>query len=160
MQHIFRSLPVVFKDIDGGEFANEAVIFAAWRKIAGESLGNHAVPFKLIKKKLFVAVSDNNWRRQIEDLSSQMIFKLNSALGSSLVTFIEFKIDAAIVKNARQTAAIETSAAEANAIAKKEITSGLLQAAKAIADEKLRESFLLAAGSGLARKKQIGITES
>ncbi len=160
MQHIFRSLPEVFKDIDGGEFANEAVVFAAWRKIVGESLGNHAVPFKLIKKKLFVAVTDNNWRRQIEDLSSQMIFKLNSALGSSLVTFIEFKIDAEIVENARQRTGIETSAAEANAIAKKEITSGLRQAATAIADEKLRESFLRAAGSGLARKKQIELTES
>ncbi len=160
MQHIFRSLPEVFKDIDGGDFANEAVVFAAWRKIAGESLGNHAVPFKLIKKKLFVAVTDNNWRRQIEDLSSQMIFKLNSALGSSLVTFIEFKIDAEIVENARQTAAIETSAAEEKAIAKREITSGLRQAAKAIADDNLREKFLLAAGSGLARKKQIGITDN
>lgn len=156
MQHIFRSLPEVFKDIDGGEAANEAVVFAAWRKISGETLCNHAVPFKLIRKKLFVAVPDNNWRRQIEDLSSQMIFKLNSALGSSLVTFIEFKIDAEIVENARQSAAVETSAVEANAIAKKEITSGLRQAAKAIADEKLRESFLLAAGSGLARKKIMG----
>ena len=44
MQHIFRSLPEVFKDIDGGKFANEAVVFAAWRKIAGETLGQHAVP--------------------------------------------------------------------------------------------------------------------
>ena len=154
MQHIFRSLPEVFKDIDGGEFANEAVVFAAWRKIAGETLGQHAVPFKLIKKKLFVAVPDNNWRRQIEDLSSQMIFKLNSKLGSSLVTFIEFKIDAEIVEKARRKDDAETSKAEVNAIAKKEITSGLRQAAEAITDKKLRESFLLAAGSGLARKKQ------
>ena len=154
MQHIFRSLPEVFKNIDGGEFANEAVVFAAWRKIAGETLGQHAVPVKLIKKKLFVAVPDNNWRRQIEDLSSQMIFKLNSKLGSSLVTFIEFKIDAEIVEKARRKDDAETSKAEANAIAKKEITSGLRQDAEAITDKKLRESFLLAAGSGLARKKQ------
>lgn len=153
MQHIFRSLPEVFKDIDGGESANEAVVFAAWRKISGESLGEHAVPIRLIKKKLFVAVPDNNWRRQIEDLSGQMIFKLNSTLGSSLVTFIEFRIDPKAVEEARRPSNSETSEAEAKEIAKKEITSGLRRAAKAIADDQLRQSFLLAAGSGLARKK-------
>ncbi len=155
MQHIFRSLPEVLKDLDGSGSAREAIVFAAWRKISGESLGEHAVPFKLIKKKLFIAVSDNNWRRQIEDLSGQMIFKLNSVLGSSLVTFIEFRIDSKAVENARQQDDnAKTSDAEAHKIAKKEVTSGLRQAAQAIADEKLRESFLFAAGSGLARKKQ------
>lgn len=153
MQHIFRSLPEVFKDIDGHEAADEAVVFAAWRKISGDTLGRHAVPFKLIKKKLFVAVKDNNWRRQIEDLSSQMIFKLNSALGSSLVTYIEFKIDAEIVAEAKRKSISETSDEEANAIARKAVTAGIRKAAKAISNEKLRESFLLAAGSGLARKK-------
>lgn len=156
MQHIFRSLPEVFKDIDGREAADEAVVFAAWRKISGETLGKHAVPLKLIKKKLFVAVTDNNWRRQIEDLSSQMIFKLNSALGSSLVTYIEFKVDAKAVADAKRNIIAETSDAEANAIAKKAVTAGIRKAANSITDEKLRESFLLAAGSGLARKKMDG----
>ncbi|MBC7900393.1 MAG: DUF721 domain-containing protein [Saprospiraceae bacterium] len=156
MQHIFRSLPEVVKEIAGGESAREAIVFAAWRQISGETLGEHAVPFKLIKKKLFIAVSDNNWRRQIEDLSGQMIFKLNSALGSSLVTFIEFKIDAKAVEEARRKTLVKTSDAEAKAIAKRQITAGLRHAAETISDVKLRESFLLAAGSGLARKKAIG----
>ena len=155
MQHIFRSLPDVFKDLDGNESANEAVVFAAWRKISGESLGEHAVPLRLIKKKLLIGVSDNNWRRQLEDLSGQMIFKINSVVGSSPVTFIEFRINAKAVEEARRrNVSPETADVEARAIAKKAVTSSLRKAAEAIKDNKLRETFLIAAGSGLARKKQ------
>ena len=155
MQNIFRSIPEVFKDFDGNEAANEAVVFAAWRKISGESLGDHAVPLRLIKKKLLIAVASETWRKQIQDLSAQMIFKLNSVLGASLVAFIEFRIDAAAVEAERsRTENSQMSASELKAIALKEVTPDLLRASETITDERLRYNFLLAAGSSLARKTQ------
>lgn len=154
MQNIFRSIPEVFKDLEGNEAANEAAVFAAWRKISGESLGDHAVPLRLIKKKLLIAVASETWRKQIHDLSAQMIFKLNSVLGTSLVTFVEFRIDAAAVERERsKTANPQMSEAELKAIALKHVTPDLRHAAETIADKKLRYNFLLAAGSSLARTK-------
>ena len=156
MQDLFRSLPQVFKEFKGSEAANEAVVFAAWRRMAGETLGSHAVPFRLEKKKLFIAVSSETWRKQVEDLAGQMVFQMNSALGSSLVTFIEFRVDPKTVaeKRPKNLLALE-SEDELNAAAMKVISPGLKAAAETITDERLRQKFLLAAGSSLSRNKRL-----
>jgi len=157
MQDFFHSLPLIFKDFEGNAPANEAVVFAAWRKIAGEALGSHAVPLRLDKKKLIVAVSSDTWRKQIEDLSGQIIFQLNSVLGTALVTFIDFRVDPkSVEKGRREKRASEFSEAEQIAIAMREVSQNLRLAAQTIADETLRKQFLLAAGSSLERNKRSG----
>ena len=83
----------LLKEFEDKEEVREAVVFAAWRKIAGESLSEHTVPFRLFNKHLIVAVADKMWKRHLETLSGQMIFKLNSVLGQAVVTFIEFRVD-------------------------------------------------------------------
>ena len=86
MNELFRALPKLLKEFDDNEELREAVTLAAWRKIAGESLLKHAVPFRLFNKHLIVAVRDNMWKRHLETLSGQMIFKINSVLGQAIVT--------------------------------------------------------------------------
>ena len=155
MQHVFRSLHGVLKDLEGGEAGREAVVFAAWRQIAGGPLGQHAVPLRLDKKKLLVAVSNDIWRKQIGDLSAQMIFKLNSILGGSLVTFIEFCVDAKAVESDRSGRAhLQIPVSDLKADALKHVTPRLRRAAESITDERLRHEFLLAAGCSLARTKK------
>lgn len=154
MQDLFRSLPLVFNDFEDNEAAKAAVVFAAWRRISGEMLGNHAVPVGLIKK-LVVAVSSSTWQKQIEDLSGQMIFRLNAALGMSLVTFIEFRVDAKSVdEKRRENLASASSGKENNELAMRAVTAKIRLAAQAITDENLRNQFLLAAGTSLARKSK------
>src|SRR5437868_10006102 len=93
MNELFRALPALLKEFDDNETVREAVAFAAWRKIAGESLRQHAVPFRLEQKRLTIAVKSETWRKHLEHLSGQMIFKINSVLGQAVVTFIEFRVD-------------------------------------------------------------------
>jgi len=155
MQHIFRSLPEAFKDFEGSEAAQQAIVFAAWKIIAGETLARHAVPVRLNKKKLVIAVSSDVWLKQIKDLSAQMIFKLNTSLGASFVNFIQFCIDAKAVDIERNKAVLsKIEEAELKAAALREITPELRRAAETIADEKLRYNFLLAAGGCLARNSE------
>ena len=45
------------------------------------------------QKRLTVAVKSETWRKHLENLSGQMIFKINSVLGQAVVTYIEFHID-------------------------------------------------------------------
>ncbi|MDQ2746762.1 MAG: DUF721 domain-containing protein [Acidobacteriota bacterium] len=156
MQDLFRALPKLLKDFEDTEEVREAVVFAAWRRIAGESLSGHTVPFRLFNKHLIIAVADKTWKRHLESLSGQMIFKLNSVLGQPIVTFIEFRIEAATLeaeraKHQRQTLSEE----ELNEIALDQITPQMRRAADAIADDNLRYQFLLAAGSCLARKDRL-----
>lgn len=156
MNELFRALPALLKEFDDNLDLREAVAFAAWRKIAGESLRQHAVPLKLMQKHLVIAVKSETWRKHLEHLSGQMIFKINSALGSAVVTYIEFRVDEAAVaaentKELGQTLSDE----ELEEIALEEVTPKMRRAADAIKDDNLRYQFLLAAGGCLARKKRL-----
>lgn len=156
MNELFRALPALLKEFDDNEMVREAVVFAAWRKIAGEMLREHAVPFELVKKHLVVAVSSETWRKHLESLAGQMIFKLNSKLGAAIVTFIEFRVDEKAVKIERKNHGKESNiriTSEQDALG--EVTVKMRHAADAIKDENLRYQFLLAAGSCLVRKKNM-----
>ena len=156
MNELFRALPALLKEFDQNETVREAVTFAAWRKIAGESLRQHAVPFRLEQKRLTVAVKSETWRKHLEHLSGQMIFKINSVLGSAVVTYIEFRVDEAAVERENLKKRKTTlSDEELEEIALEEVTPKMRRKADAIKDDNLRYQFLLAAGSCLARKKKL-----
>jgi len=156
MEALFRSLPKLIKEFEDTEEVREAVVFAAWREIAGESLSEHTVPFRLYKKHLIIHVADKMWKRHLETLSGQMIFKLNSALGQAIVTFIEFRIDEETLRAERAKHRVNQMTDEQlREIALEEVTPKLRHAADAIKDDNLRYQFLLAAGSCLARKKNM-----
>ena len=135
---------------------SEAMVFAAWRRVIGEELRERAVPFRLYQKHLIVAVADETWKRHLESLSGQMLFKLNAVLGKPTVTFIEFRVDVKTVDEERARIHKEqTSKLEQERIALKNVPESLAQAAEKIEDDELRKNFLLAAGSCLARKKNL-----
>lgn len=139
------------------EELSEAVVLAAWRRIVGESLREQAVPFRLYRKTLVVAVASETWKKHLEALSGQMLFKLNAALGKPAVTFIEFRIDERTVFAERELLhRSQTSKLEQERIAMKHVPPSLIEAAQKIENESLRRNFLLAAGSCLARKAQRG----
>jgi len=156
MQDLFRALPKLLKEFEDTEEVREAVVFAAWRRIAGESLSEHTIPFRLFNKHLIIAVADKMWKRHLETLSGQMIFKLNSVLGQAIVTFIEFRVDEAMLaaERAKRPKSPMTDE-EQREIALEEVTPKLRRSADAIKDDNLRYQFLLAAGSCLARKKKM-----
>jgi hypothetical protein len=156
MNELFRALPALLKEFDDNETVREAVTFAAWRKIAGESLRQHAVPFRLEQKRLTIAVKSETWRKHLEHLSGQMIFKINSVLGKAVVTYIEFCVDEQAVEKENFKKIEQTlSPEELEEIALDEVTPQMRRSADAIKDDNLRYQFLLAAGSCLARKKKM-----
>lgn len=144
MQDLFRTLPAILNDVEGAEAIRETFVFAAWKRIAGEALASRTVPLRLEEKRLFVAVSDSSWQKHLEDLSPQMVFRLNAAVGDRNVEFIEFVIDAATVEASKSTPTVAEDA---------EVPEDLRASAAAIEDERLREQFLAAAANCLARKK-------
>jgi hypothetical protein len=101
MEEIASALPALLKQFDENEMLREAVVFAVWRSIAGENLRRNAVPFRLFKKQLVVAVGSDTWKKQLEAMSGELIFKLNSALKQAAVTFIEFRVDEEFVVQER-----------------------------------------------------------
>lgn len=156
MQDLFRALPKLLKEFEDTEEVREAVAFAAWRRTAGESLCEHTVPVRLFNKHLIIAVADKMWKRHLETLSGQMIFKINSVLGQAVVTFIEFRIDEAAIEAERaKHRTNQLSDEELRESALEAVTPKLRHSADAIKDDNLRYQFLLAAGSCLARKEKM-----
>src|SRR5919107_3574000 len=110
MDDLFRAIPKLLRAAGESEEVFEAAACAAWRRVAGEGVRGCAVPFRLYRKTLVVAVPDAAWQKQLEAVSGQLLFRLNSILGQALVTYIEFRIDPRTVAVARESLSQEKSA--------------------------------------------------
>ncbi|HEX8137512.1 MAG TPA: DciA family protein [Pyrinomonadaceae bacterium] len=154
MDDLIRALPKLLRAAGEAEEVAEAAARVAWRRASGPALRGQAVPFRLYRKTLIVAVTDATWKKQLEAMSGQLLFRLNSLLGHPLVTYIEFRIDPATVRAERESlASAETNAAEQEQRALRSAAGKVLSAAAAIHDEDLRRRFLLAAGSCIDRRE-------
>ncbi len=153
MQDLFRAFPALMSEFDRNAEMREALVFAAWRRVAGQLLEEQTAPLELDDLRLKVAVRSASWQRHLEDLSGQMIFKLNSVLGSAVVTFIEFTVDESAVENARAANERAATGLMLDETAVRSMAAPLNEKAAAISDDALREAFLLAAGSCLERKR-------
>lgn len=154
MDDLIRALPKLLRAAGDREEVAEAAAMITWRRVAGEALRGCAVPFRLYRKTLVVAVPDTAWQKQLEAISGQLLFRLNSMLGQALVTYIEFRVDPQTVRTER--ARMQPSAADRQEMERRALqcASGLQEAASAIRDETLRRRFLLAAGSYISAQEQ------
>jgi hypothetical protein len=154
MEDLFQSLPKLLRAAGESEEVLEAASFAAWRRVAGEALRGCAVPFRLFNKRLIVSVPDTTWRKQLEQVSPQLVFRLNSLLGQAVVTYVEFRVDPQTVRAERarlRNTEYERLTQEETALDR---AAELDAAAHAIHDEDLRRRFLLAAGSCMNRRNE------
>jgi len=98
MEQLFGSIQSVLKELEPNAKADEAVAFAAWKQCSGEGLCSRTEPLEFSNNPLVVAVADKTWQRNLEELSPQMLVKLNDYLGQGMVKFIEFRIDPSALK--------------------------------------------------------------
>lgn len=94
MEQLFGSIQSVLKNLGPNVKIDEAIVFSAWKQCAGELLSAWTKPLEFSENRLVIAVADKTWRRHLEELSPQMLVRLNSELGQGTVKFIEFRVDA------------------------------------------------------------------
>ena len=152
MHEVFDAFAAVMRSLPPDPEIREAFIFAAWRRVAGGLLCEHAAPARVEGDLLHVAVSSFAWQRHLADLSAQMVFKLNAILGSGSVRRIEFDIDEEYVIEQRRNGGDRIPDNEFIELAESESAGAVTESANAIDDESLRNAFLLAAGRCLARR--------
>ncbi len=149
MEALFRTLPSLIREIDGSPEIREAVVIAAWRRIAGGPVAERTAPIALENKRLIIAVENKTWKRNLEDLSGQIVFKLNAALGQSIVEFIEFRIEPASIRVISPVGDTDIEQAENAALAN--LPTEVRIAAESIKHPAMRETFMLAAANCTAR---------
>jgi predicted nucleic acid-binding Zn ribbon protein len=145
MDSLIKALPAVLKAAGAPEEVAEAACVAVWKQAVGDGLSSHAVPIQLRDKKLVVAVEDNLWKKQLEQMRGQLLSRLNYVLGQTLVTSIELRIDPGAL------AATRNSPPELKPKINRTIPVELVSAAAEIEDAGLRRAFLGAATSCINR---------
>ncbi len=146
MDKLIKTLPAILRASGNSEEVCEVACMAAWNNAVGEGLRAHAIPVQFINATLVVVVADGIWKRQLEQMCGQLLFRLNSALGQPLVKSIDLRVDpnalAARAAAAKPEKSNDTSYA---------IPIELLSAAAEIEDTELRRAFLGAATSCVKR---------
>lgn len=146
MNQLIKSLPQILRAAGDSAEVAEAAALAAWKHAAGDGLKEHAVALKLENRTLTVAVADAIWQKQLTSMRGQLLFRLNSTLGQSLVSALDFVIDPERTKRTAQREHEEERLDN-------EVPIELWSAANAIHDKELRKSFLKTALLSLKRKR-------
>jgi predicted nucleic acid-binding Zn ribbon protein len=146
MDKLIRTLPAILKASGASEEVAEAACVAAWKHAVGEGLSSHAVPIQLQNQTLVVVVADNLWKKQLQQMRGQLLFRLNAVLGQTLVKSIELRVDSRKIELARGTQANPRKGTDDY-----KVPPELLTAAAGIEDVELRRAFLGAAMSCVRR---------
>jgi len=144
MESLIKTLPAILAAAGPSAEVAQAACFAAWKHAVGEALSVHVVPVKLEDQTLIVAVADNIWQKQLEQIRPQLLFRLNTILGHSLVKLIELRVDPKALPEVRPPKAAAAVRSEA-------VPFELLAAASEIQDADLRRAFIGAATSCVKR---------
>lgn len=147
MNQLIKSLPQVLRAAGDSAEVAEAAAIAAWKHAAGDGLKEHAVALKLENRKLTIAVADPIWQKQLTSMRGQLLFRVNSILGQSLVSALDFVIDAKLLKPRDEQREQPEERLD------NEVPLELWSAANAIHDKELRKSFLKTALLSLKRKR-------
>src|SRR5437763_7826805 len=112
MEQLFAALPQLLKELGANQAVEEQMIFAAWRRVAGDMLNHHTKPVEYFENRLVVAVEDQNWQRNLETLAPEMVAKLNAATEQGKVKYVEFRIDKKAIER-QQKPIVERTADDA-----------------------------------------------
>src|SRR6185295_175712 len=99
MDQLINSMPSLLRAAGDIKEVALSAAQASWDHIAGEGLRNHTAVVDFENKKLTVAVGDTVWQRQLEPMSAQLLFRLNSVMGTGTVRFIEYRVDATALES-------------------------------------------------------------
>ena len=146
MNQLIKSLPQVLRASGNSAEVAEAAAIAAWKHAAGDGLKEHAVALKLENRTLTVAVADPIWQKQLNAMRGQLLYRVNTILGQSLVSAFNFVIDRERVKP-------RVKQPEQEEPLDNEVPLELWAAANTIHDKELRKNFLKTALLSLKRKK-------
>lgn len=146
MEELLSLLPIILQRAGYQQEVCEQAAFAAWERAVGDAISMNCVPFRLHEKRLIVLIASPIWKAQLQQMTSEIIFKIDRLLGAPLVTYIEYRVDP------RQVAAHHQRRGEVRFERLEEVMNELESDANQIADPELRRVFLRAASKSLARQ--------
>ncbi|AEP10935.1 DciA family protein [Chloracidobacterium thermophilum] len=146
MEPLARLLPELIRLSNGQPEVLSAACCAAWALSVGDATLRASRAVALTDRTLTVAVQDARWKRQLEVLAPQILFRLNGLLRQPLVTRIHIIVD-------RKFVAAENRRPAPAALPPVTLPTELVESASVIRDEALRAQFLRLAAACFARDR-------
>jgi hypothetical protein len=153
MEQLIKALPAILAAAADSPEVIETAAIAAWNHVAGDLLSKQTVATAVNNKVLVVAVADAVWKKQLEPMTPQLLFRLNAILGRSLVRRIEFRVDAQLLAQRNDSTRVTPNAAEE--LNENDVSLEIWSAAVAIKDKQLRKAFLKAATLSIRRRERL-----
>ena len=119
----------------------------AWSRVAGEGLRQHAKAIRLDQKTLVVAVADAVWQKQLQSMSAELIFRINTLLRANVVDAIQFQINRVALRNRTSVSRQQKNVKPAP------LPASVISSAAEIEDPELRERFMRAAQNCIAHRE-------
>ena len=91
MEQLFPALAKVITGLEPDHIGRRAIIFAAWRRAAGQAIAAKTDPVDLEGERLIIGVRDDAWLSHLQALAPQMLAKVNGLVGQGTVKRIEFR---------------------------------------------------------------------
>jgi hypothetical protein len=146
MEELFNTLPKILSFECDAEI-REAIIIAVWKKLMN-NFEEKAFAVRLDGDTLVVAVVNEDWKWHLEKLSSEIIFKINSAIQYPAVRRLSFYVDG----NMKDGKIPKKPSDKLDSVA---LLEHIHSSANLIKDEQLRLQFLNAAAACLIRKRKL-----
>jgi hypothetical protein len=149
MQSLLRAVPVLLRQSGDDEMVREQLVFAVWRRVAGEAVVRVTAPLALDQQKLRIAVLDRTWQAQLERIAHEYLARIGALLASPLVTWLQFEVEPARVKNLPAPSSPQPIVFHRT----EALIESLREDAAAIRDEELRTTFLHLAARAIERQE-------
>ena len=91
MEELFPALAKVIAGLEPDNRGRRAIIFAAWRRAAGEAIAAKTEPAEVNGDRLIITVADDAWLSHLRALAPQMLAKINKLVGEGTIKRIEFR---------------------------------------------------------------------
>lgn len=85
-----ESLEQLYNHLGIADKLHDYMAIQIWKNVVGNEIGEVTAPKSITDGVLNVSVTKPTWRHELIYLKSEIIFKLNSALGRSVVRDIQF----------------------------------------------------------------------
>ena len=109
MKKIQELLPDVYRDVVSDPLADEDLVLTYWPSTVGPMIAYRTRPVGVFGRKLFVEVTDPEWRNELQGLSRRIARQLNQAVGRKVLWDISFRLGRARGKPPARAAAASVS---------------------------------------------------
>ena len=92
MEPVSRILPQVYRKLAGQAADEEALLLSLWPVVVGSKVAARTRPIRLFGSTLIVETVAQDWRKQLAQMSGEIVTRLNAAAGKALLKDLEFRV--------------------------------------------------------------------